>query len=46
METGHMANKRRLYERLAALAEAGPDGIGAALADLYHRLRSGAAPTR
>ena len=36
METGHMANKRRLYERLAALAEAGPDGIGAALADLYH----------
>ena len=36
MDTRHLDNKRRLYEGLAALAEARPDGIGAALARLYH----------
>ena len=36
MDTRHLDNKRRLYEGLAALAEARPDGIGAALAGLYH----------
>lgn len=36
METRHLINKRRLYDRLAALAQARPDAIGTLLADIYH----------
>ena len=35
MRVGHRENKRRLHEGLARLAEAGPDGVRAALAGLY-----------
>ena len=35
MRVGHRENKRRLHDGLARLAEAGPDGVRAALAALY-----------